>query len=100
MKSRFIDHIIVTSDEPWCDIWHTQLHYAFQLSKRTKVIFLGPPDPWKPGNLFKLKQNHYPVNSNLEVVTYHNFIPAKFGKISLWINDRINGWLLTKKFLA
>jgi hypothetical protein len=94
-----VDHIILTSDEPWCDVWHTQLHYANQLSKRTDVFFLGPPSAWKISNLFSWSQTSYAVNPHLTVVNYFNWIPAGLGKIALYINDKINAFLLKRNHL-
>lgn len=82
--------MIVSSDEPWCEVWHTQLHYAFQLSKRFQVIFLGPPAPWKFSNLFFRLPGPYSVSPQLSVISYHNVLPSVFGKFSLWINDKVN----------
>jgi len=94
--STEVKYVIVSSDEPWCDVWHTQLHYAYQLSKRFQVIFLGPPAPWKFSNLFFLRSGTYSVSSQLSIITYNNFLPSAFGKISLWINDKINEYNLKK----
>ena len=43
--------VVVTSDEPWSDVWHTQIHYAAQLSRLYNVVFLGPPNKWSIRNL-------------------------------------------------
>lgn len=90
--------VIVSSDEPWCDVWHTQLHYANQLSKYFNVIFLGPPKPWKLSNLFFSPLESYSVSKNLTVVSYSNLLPSAFGKLSLWINDKYNEIRLLRKW--
>ncbi len=94
--SQEVKFVIVSSDEPWCEVWHTQLHYAYQLSKRFHVIFIGPPAPWKFSNLFSLKQDFYSVSPQLNVISYYNLLPAALGKFSLWINDKINEYNLKK----
>src|SRR5688572_21131567 len=90
-------YIIITSDEPWSDVWHTQLNYAFQLSKRINVLFVGPPVSWKISHLWQFKQHGRRINQNLEVVSYINFLPALLGSFSLSINDWLNSLLIKKR---
>lgn len=82
--------IIVTSDEPWCDIWHTQLHYTFQLSKQHRVFFIGPPDRWNPIRWLNDSPDIIKVSDNLTLLSYRNYFPARFGIIAMWINDFFN----------
>ncbi len=89
--------MIVTSDEPWGDIWHTQLHYGFQLSKRFNVIFVDPPKPWKISNLLSFKTTTKQVSPGLKVTRYLNVIPSSAGKLATWLNDRINQSLIQKQ---
>ncbi|HEX5001890.1 MAG TPA: hypothetical protein VFW78_05305 [Bacteroidia bacterium] len=84
--------ILVTSDEPWCEVWHTQLHYANQLSNYFKVIYLNPPTTWKFSKLFTWSLNPKQINNNLTVIEYVNYLPAFLGKLALFINDRMNGY--------
>lgn len=88
--------IIITSDEPWNEIWMPQLHYAWQLSRRHQVIFVGPPKPWKFSGLFRIKQNRRQINDSLVVVDYVNPLPLSMGKAALYIDDKINEFLLRK----
>jgi hypothetical protein len=91
-------NIIVTSDEPWSDIWHTQLHYAYQLSKSYNTWFIDPPGPWKLSNLFDFALKPHKVYENLCVVKYKNILPSALGKLALYVNDKVNEWLLKNKF--
>ncbi len=97
-ESSTSGYIIVTSDEPWSDVWHTQLHYAHQLARKFKVIFLGPPEAWKLNHLFSFSMNEKSVEKNLSVIRYVNFLPAVFGNLALTINDRLNEFLIKRKF--
>src|SRR5689334_948159 len=90
------EFIFITSDEPWSDIWHTQLHYGYQLSKRCKVIYIDPPKPWKFLNLFDYSLLVKKVNENLTVIRYKNVIPSFLGHLALFINDFINETLLKR----
>ncbi len=89
-------YIIVTSDEPWSDIWHTQLHYAYQLSKTFRVFYVDPPLPWKPGNLINFSTEVRSVSDTLTVIRYKNWIPATVGRAALLINDWVNKILVKK----
>jgi hypothetical protein len=81
--------IIVTSDEPWGVVWHTQLHYAWQLSLRFKVIFVNPPQSWRFKNLFFRSQPDFSVSGKLTVVPYQNVLPSFLGIAAMFINDWI-----------
>src|SRR6185436_10762458 len=90
--------IIVTSDEAWSEVWHTQLHYAWNLSLRYMVYYVGPPEKWKLSNLFFWKVPVTRQHDNLFIMSYHNVLPAKmlngfFGKF----NDLVNSFILKRK---
>lgn len=81
------DLVIITSDEPYSDNWHTQVIYAEYLSRITKVLFAGPPGPWSLRNL----ANTAPVvevKERLRVITYRNVLPYRLNIINEWINQR------------
>jgi hypothetical protein len=86
--------VVVTSDEPWSDVWHTQIHYAAQLSKYFNVVFLGPPKKWSLRNCVDLRNNGKIIGKNLLAFSYFNWMPAFMGAISVWINDLVNFYLL------
>lgn len=91
--------VVVTSDEPWSDVWHTQIHYAAQLSKNFNVVFIGPPKKWKVINCLSFRINSNYVSKNLLVCSYFNWMPAFLGILSVWINDLVNYHLL-KRFIG
>jgi len=84
------DFVIVTSDEPWGEVWHTQLHYAWQLSLRFNVIYVSPPSSWKPKNLLPFFKSVSRITDSLHVLPYHNLLPAFLGLPAMLINDLIN----------
>ncbi|MFM7176665.1 MAG: hypothetical protein ACKO0X_04495 [Bacteroidota bacterium] len=88
--------VVVTSDEPWSDVWHTQIHYAAQLARFFNVVFVGPPKKWSLSNLINVRFSKKVIDSNLVVCYYFNWMPAFLGKVSIWINDWINYLLLNK----
>lgn len=94
--NRDRDIIVVTSDEPWSEVWHTQLHYAWQLSQRFNVIYVAPPAPWSVSNLFRLKGCFRHVNPSLTVYSYHNLLPAFLGLIAMYVNDILNQFAISK----
>lgn len=95
---RSLSYVLVTSDEPWTAVWMPQLHYAYQLSKRCNVIFLGPPEPWSIKSLFKFRYTLEKYNERLVKIRYLNVLPISLGKLALRINDRINEHLIRKIF--
>jgi glycosyltransferase involved in cell wall biosynthesis len=87
--------VVVTSDEPWSDVWHTQIHFAFQLSKIYNVIFLGPPSKWGFGTVFKsLAINK--VSDSLIAIAYLNILPARLGRFAVWFNDLFNEYVISR----
>ncbi|HKR05408.1 MAG TPA: hypothetical protein VJY62_12305 [Bacteroidia bacterium] len=90
--------IIITSDEAWSEVWHTQLHYAWNLSLRCMVYYVGPPEKWKFANLFFWRVPVRKENNNLFIVTYHTVFPVKLlNGFFVRFNDAINSFLLKKK---
>ena len=88
--------VVLTSDEPWSDVWHTQLHYAYQLSATHHVLFVGPPSKWNLKNLFTLNLRTQRYNDHLVLVNYINFLPLFLGYFSILVNDLLNQWLISK----
>lgn len=88
--------VLVTSDEPWSDVWHTQIHFAAQLSKTYNVVFLGPPNKWIIRNLFHVRTSFKVINRSLIAFSYFNWMPALLGTVSVWINDFVNFFLMRK----
>lgn len=86
--------VVVTSDEPWSDVWHTQIHYAAQLSRLYNVIFLGPPNRWSMRNLIHVRSSCKVIDKSLLAFSYFNWMPAILGTVSVWINDWVNRLLM------
>ncbi len=78
-------NIIVVSNEPWGEVWYSKHNYAYELSKRNRVVFVDPCKKWSFLNLFKRKISSYKVSESLEVLQYNNFLPSRI----LNTNNRI-----------
>jgi hypothetical protein len=91
--NNFNTTIIITSDEPWGDVWHTQLHYAYELSKLFNVIYINPPVKGIK-KMLKSKIKPIDINNNLRIVNYIRLVPLKFGRLSILINDFITSVLI------
>src|SRR4051812_46122305 len=81
------DTIIITSDEPYSKMWHTQMIYCSYLSAQCNVIFIDPPAAWSIKNLFRGKKEQ--SGKNLTIYPYRNLLPSAlpFGQK---VNERIN----------
>lgn len=85
--------ILITSNEPWGDIWYSKQNYAYELSKKNRVIFSNPPTRWSTKNLFRnppIQQGHY--NENLSFISYENFLPIR----SNFLNRTNDKWVAKK----
>lgn len=81
---------IVTSDEPWGKMMHTQLHYALELSRNHTVYFIDPPRKWPPQTSYFLSKTKS-VNQGLYLLPYLNLLPViKSLPVTTRINDFIN----------
>ena len=76
--------IIVTSNEPWGDLWFSKQHYANELSKLgNKVFFVNPVSRWKLSNIFSFRVHEQILSENLSVLQYKNNFPIWKAKKSL-----------------
>jgi len=82
------DHIVITSDEPWGKMHHTQILFADYLSRDNKVIFVNPPSTWKVTNLLKSSKSQL-IPGRPDVLNYWNRFPS-FIKILRNVNERQN----------
>ncbi|CAA6819642.1 MAG: Unknown protein [uncultured Aureispira sp.] len=84
--------ILITSNEPWGDIWFSKQHYANELSKLGhEVYFINAPTGWSIGHLFSNKIQINPIKANLYTIDYNNKFPLRGSKkIALRLNDSIN----------
>ncbi len=84
--------IIVTSDEPYSKMWHTQLIYTEYLSKSNKVIYINPPKKWQFRNIFIRNYLEKKESENLTVVQYVNRLPVflkYFDQYNEWYNETL-----------
>ncbi|MBL7883047.1 MAG: hypothetical protein JNL69_03190 [Bacteroidia bacterium] len=79
--------ILIISNEPWGDTWYSKHNYAWELSKKNKVIFINPPEKFNPFNIFKKNIHQKNITKSLDVVTYKNVLPVKFEFLRL-VNER------------
>ncbi len=90
--------IIITSNEPWGEVWYSKQHYANELAKiGFEVFFLDPVQAWRFGDLISFSVTRKIVSKNLYVLTYKNNLPVRiFHRLFLRINDRLNSYKLSK----
>lgn len=68
--------ILITSNEPWGDIWYSKHNYAYELSKRNQVVFVDAPPRWAPNALMGPAVDMREVSPGLHVLSYRNMLPA------------------------
>jgi len=89
--------IIISSDELWCDVLHTPLQYAMELSKSYKIYYVNPPVKWKLSNLINFKIKTKEISDSILVIDYLNIFPVIFfKKLFVMMNDFINFFLISK----
>lgn len=91
--------IIISSDEAFSSVWHTQIQYAHVLSEFNKVVYINPPKTWNLKSLFIQKSEVTCINENLILYQYRNVLPVKLGSIATKFNDLINSKVLNKIFI-
>lgn len=69
-------NIIITSNEPWSDVWFSKHNYAWELAKNNTVFFVNSPVKWKFSNLFKNKISTQQITNQLSVLTFQNSFPS------------------------
>lgn len=90
------DAIIVTSDEPYSKMWHTQLIYTEFLAKDNAVFFVNPPKKWTIRNLFNNGLNKKVENRNLTLLNYNNKLPTLFKRFNK-LNENYNEKKISKE---
>ncbi len=81
--------ILVTSNEPWGDLWYSKQNYAYELSKKNTVYFINPPTKWRPSNLLSNPITEGSYNDNLHYINYQNFLPIR----NNFLNKLNNKWV-------
>ena len=89
------DLIVVTADEPYSGMSHTQILYTNFLSKQKTVLYLEPPHKWRPWNLLKTLASPKQISVQLFVHTYINVLPSKL-KLGKAFNERINELIISR----
>ena len=85
-------NILLFSIEPWSEIWYSKHHWAYELSKKNKVLFFNSPQRWSIKNLFKPNFKAKKYSKNIKVIDYSNIFP--FSSFSYF--STINELLLSK----
>ncbi len=90
--------IIITSNEPWGDVWFSKQHYANELALLGyEVYFLNPHREWSPSNLFSFSVTQKTISAKLTVISYKNNFPIRvFPTLFLKLNDLFNSWKIKK----
>jgi hypothetical protein len=91
------DVIVVTADEPYSGMSHTQILYTNFFSKQKTVLYVEPPLKWRPWNILRLFKRPVQQHSNLFLHTYVNALPSKL-KIGKALNEHLND-AVTARFL-
>jgi glycosyltransferase involved in cell wall biosynthesis len=91
-------NILIVSNEPWGDVWYSKHNWAYELSKKNRVVFINPPKPWVFKNLFSTKISTSNYSLTLTILNYTNRFPfTRFEFLSnineLLISQTIKKWL-------
>ena len=91
-------NILIVSNEPWGDVWYSKHNWAYELSKKNRVVFINPPKPWVFKNLFSTKISTSNYSSTLTILNYTNRFPLTrfeflFNINELLISQTIKKWL-------
>jgi hypothetical protein len=89
--SKQFDLIIVTADEPYEGLSHTQILFANYLSRSTDLIFIEAPGPWHPFKLFRRRKIRELNKEQPQVLPYFNLLPVMFP-----FGTKVNEYLMDK----
>lgn len=90
--------ILITSNEPWGDIWYSKHNWAFELSKNNEVYFINPPKRWSPKGTFNNKFIIEDYGKNLKILNYSNRLPYTRYDIPFYLNEKLVYKLINKFF--
>lgn len=85
-------NILITSNEPWSDVWFSKHNYAWELAKKNKVFFINSPGKWKIQNLIKTKIVKNNITETLSVISIQNFFPS-----NLKFLKELNNYIISKR---
>ncbi|MBS1940265.1 MAG: hypothetical protein JST38_05255, partial [Bacteroidetes bacterium] len=69
-------NVLITSNEPWGDVWFSKHNYANELSKENRVVFADPTGSWQPAGLLGPRISLARIQERLHVLRYRNVVPA------------------------
>lgn len=81
---------VITSNEPWGDIWYSKQNYAYELSKNSIVYFINPPIKWKVKKIIDYKFKVKAISGSLFVVDYENPLPVVNRAFNLFNNKLVS----------
>jgi len=90
--------ILITSVEPWGDVWYSKQHYAAQLAAQGHdVYFVNGPQNWRPTDIFSFAVRQRTTPEGIRVLSYRNNLPVRgIPRLMLRINDWLNSRKLRK----
>ena len=83
-------NILIISNEPWGEVWYSKHNYAYELSKRNKVVFVNPLGKWKLSSVFTSRIQKEQISENLSLLSYYNPLPVRTNFLT-----RTNNWLVS-----
>ncbi len=83
-------NIVIISNEGWGDVWYSKHNYAYELSKKNRVIFIDPTERWKPKNLTDHRITIRPISPTLSVLHYDNILPSLTDLLFRWNNSLVS----------
>ncbi|HRD37735.1 MAG TPA: hypothetical protein PLC65_03810 [Bacteroidia bacterium] len=88
-------NILITSNEPWSDVWFSKHNYAWELSKKNKVYFINSPGKWKLRNLFSNAIETTAITETLSVISIQNIFPSNLNALK-----ELNNFIISKRLKA
>jgi glycosyltransferase involved in cell wall biosynthesis len=79
--------VLIISNEAWGPVWFSKQHYAHQLSLLGhRVLFVQPPDPWRPAHLWGAVAHVTEARPGLRLLKIRNRLPFRYFRR---LNDRL-----------
>lgn len=88
--------ILLVSNEPWGIVWLSKHHYAAELAKRNRVIFLDPPLRWDWKKSLTTSFQEDKIFPGLSVLRYSNPLPRAVTGPAF----SLNAWLVARRLGA
>ncbi len=92
-------NILITSNEPWGDVWFSKHNYANELSKENRVVFADPTGSWQPTGLLGPGTSLVRIQERLHVLRYRNVLPA-VNDVAFRLNNSIVSRAISKVLRA